>query len=204
MNLLTVNGLVSVDDVRWADGHAYAWIKSPKGEVPQSRLELDYYAAILAELTDFHAAVATALVDCQPGGCGRDGNLLRKLVQATELQITAMTGFHQRNFCTATSALWSTSALTAAASFIKEFTIWYVREGGTGRATTIWEGYQGTISGWNQTLMEAAAVACIKTVAAIRFHTEQESKVEALMPLFADCGGGANSVYIFHVDKRPN
>jgi hypothetical protein len=41
MNVQTVNGLVPVESVRLADGHAHAWIKPPEGVAPQSRLELD-------------------------------------------------------------------------------------------------------------------------------------------------------------------
>jgi predicted metal-dependent phosphotriesterase family hydrolase len=68
MSLLTVNGLVPVEDVRLADGHAHVWIKPPEGIAPQSRLELGDYEAIQAELSDFHASGGTTLVDCQPEG----------------------------------------------------------------------------------------------------------------------------------------
>ncbi len=204
MNLLTVNGPVPVEHILLADGHEHAWIKPPEGVAPESRLELDDYDRVRAELADFRAAGGSALIDCQPGGCGRDANFLRRLAQATGLYITATTGFHQRKYYPAESTLWSASTEAAAAYFVEELTVGMRETDGTIPATTIKVGYEGIIDGQARTLMEAAAVAARQTGAAILFHTEQGKNVEALPSFFAGHGVAADRLYICHVDKRPD
>jgi phosphotriesterase-related protein len=204
MGFLTVNGLVPIEDVSLADGHAHLWIKPPEGIAPQSRLELDDYEAIQAELRDFRAGGGTTLVDCQPGGCGRDGAMLRRLADVSGLHITATTGFHLRKYYPPTDRLWSASDEEAAAYFVEELTVGMRETGGTVRATTIKVGYEGFIDGQPRTLMEAAAMAACQTGAPILFHTEQGENVEALLPFFADRGVAPDRLYMCHMDKRPD
>ncbi|MBZ0302490.1 MAG: hypothetical protein K8J31_22280 [Anaerolineae bacterium] len=204
MNLITVLGSVPVEHVRLADGHAHVWIMPPEGIASESRLELNDEAAIRAELGDFHAVGGTTLVDCQPGGCGRDANRLRRLAVATGLHITATTGFHQQKYYPAESWLWRAGAEAAAAYFIEELTVDMRETGGTVRATSLKVGYEGVIEGQARTLMEAAALAARQTGAAILFHTEQGRNIEALVPFFADRGVMPDRLYMCHVDKRPD
>jgi hypothetical protein len=83
MKFQAVTGLISADQVKLADAHAHVWIAPPVGVTAENRLELNNYDAIKAELSDSRAAGGTTLVDCQPGGCGRDANRLLALAQAT-------------------------------------------------------------------------------------------------------------------------
>lgn len=204
MNLLTVAGPIPVEAVKLADGHAHLWISPPDGVAPESRLALDDFETIRAELGDLRAAGATTLIDCQPGGCGRDAGMLHRLAQATGLHVTATTGFHRQTYYPARSWLWSASEAEAAAYFIEELTVGTRETGGTVRATTIKVGYEGTIAGQTRVLMEAAALAARQTGAAILFHTEQCKNVEALLPFFADRGIAATRLYLCHIDKRPD
>jgi predicted metal-dependent phosphotriesterase family hydrolase len=204
MKFQTVTGPVPVEQVMLADAHAHAWIAPPDGIQSEFRLELNNYDAIKAELSDFRAAGGTTLVDCQPGGCGRDANRLLELAQATGLHITATTGFHRRKYYPPDSWLWSAPAETAAAYFVEELTMGMVETGGTIPATTIKVGYDGVIEGQPRVLMEAAAEASHQTGALILFHTERGANVEVLVPFFADRGVTANRLYLCHVDKRPD
>jgi len=204
MELQTVAGLVLVDEVRLADGHAHAWISPPEGVAPEDRIQLDDVTAIQAELRDFQAAGGTTLIDCQPGECGRDATMLVRIARQTGLHITATTGFHQQKYYPPQHWLWSVSAAAAAAYFVEELTVGMRETGGTVRATTIKVGYDGVIDGQRQVLMEAAAEAARRTGAAILFHTERGNNVEALLPFFADRGVPANQLYLCHVDKRPD
>jgi phosphotriesterase-related protein len=207
MNLLTVAGPIPVEEVRLADGHAHAWISPPAGVAPESRLALDDYEAIRAELADFRAAGASTLIDCQPGGCGRDAGKLRRLAEVTGLHITATTGFHRPIYYPASSWLWSASAAEAAAYFVEELTVGTRETRDTSRAvrvTTIKVGYEGVIDGQTRVLMEAAAHAAAQTGAALLFHTERGKNVEALLPFFADRGLAPARLYLCHMDKRPD
>ena len=204
MRFQTVTGPVPVEQVMVADAHAHAWIVPPEGVPAESRLELNDYNAIRAELSDFRAAGGTTLVDCQPGGCGRDATRLLDLARATGLHITATTGFHQRKYYPPDSWLWSAPVENAAAYFVEELTTGMVETGDTVPATTIKVGYDGVIEGQPRVLMEAAAAASRQTGALILFHTERGLNVEALVPFFTDQGVAANRLYLCHVDKRPD
>jgi len=204
VKLQTVTGPVAVEDVGLVDGHGHGWIKPPEGVNPDIRLELDDYEAIEIELRDFRTAGGTALVDCQPGGCGRDARVLARLAEATGLHITATTGFHQRKYYPASDWLWSVSGEEAAAYFTEELSVGTRESGGIFPATTIKVGYEGVIEGQSRVLMEAAAEAARQTGAAVLVHTERGVNVEALPSFFGDQGVATNRLYICHVDKRPD
>ena len=211
MKLQTVSGPVAVDDLGFADAHGHVWIKPPDGVAADARIDLDDEAVIRAELADFRAAGGGLIVDCQPGGCGRDGRMLARLSEATGVAITATTGFHRQRYYPPESWLWSASVEAAAASFVAELTVGLQpaavcggATAGTVRATTVKVGYEGMIDGQSRALMEAAAEAARHTGAAVLFHTERGKGVEALLPFFADRGVPASQLYLCHMDKRPD
>ncbi len=204
MDLRTVTGITPVEDIKLADGHAHAWIKPPPNVMDEHAPVLDEYDSIVAELEDFKRAGGVALIDCQPGGCGRDARMLSHLSETTGLHITATTGFHLKRYYALESWLWTATEKQAAAFFIEELTVGTTETSGTVRATTIKIGYDGLIEGQTRTLMEAAAEAALQTGAAILAHTEQGRNAEALLPFFTDLGIGANRLYLCHMDKRPD
>jgi len=216
MDLMTVTGPVPLEAVRLADGHAHAWIARPAPEL-RSRPEgqgqpdplgpypvLADFSPIRAELAGFRAAGGTTLIDCQPGGCGRDARVLRRLARATGLHITTTTGYHLPGYYPAGHWLWSASVEEAAIYFAKELTEGTAESNGTIRAATIKIAYDGTIAGQSAVLLEAAAIAARQTGAAILAHTEQGKNVEALLPFFVGRGIPADRLYLCHLDKRPD
>lgn len=203
--LQTVTGSVALETVRLADGHAHVWIEPPAGVAPEFRIELHDASAIRAELSDLRAAGVTTLIDCQPGGCGRDATMLHGLALTTSLQIAAVTGFHLRKYYPPANWLWSASVEAAAAYFVEELTVGMRETNGAIPATCIKVAYDGAaIDGQQRVLMEAAAQAARQTGAAILCHTEAGKNVEALLPYFAAHGVAANRLYYCHVDKRPD
>lgn len=204
MQFQTVTGSVAVEQVRLVDAHAHLWIKPPAGIADDCRYELDDEVRIQAELVDFRAAGGTTLVDCQPGGCGRDATKLVKLSQATGLQVTASTGFHLKRYYPPEYWLWTATTDAATAYFIEELTVGMKETGPGVRATVIKIAYDGIVDGQQQVLMQAAAIAARQTGATLLFHTEQGRSVESLLPFFTGRGVDATQLYICHVDKRPD
>ncbi|MBK8019976.1 MAG: hypothetical protein IPK19_00800 [Chloroflexi bacterium] len=207
----TVTGPVTIEDIELADAHDHVWIHPPEGVTGDARIELDDYALIRQELTVFRAAGGSLIVDCQPGGAGRDARMLRRLSEETGVWITATTGAHQRKYYPAGDWLWSATVESAAQRFIDELTVctWEARNADEGstpalRAAIIKIGYEGVIEGQTEVLMEAAAVASRATGASILFHTEQGRNIEALPPFFARHGVPPTRLYMCHVDKRPD
>ncbi len=204
MRLQTVTGLIAVEDVGLADAHAHVWIEPPVGAAPEARFELDDEAVIKAELMDFRAAGGNLVIDCQPGGCGRDGAALARLAEATGVHIAAVTGFHRQRYYPPEYWLWSASAEEASAYFAEELTAGMREVDGALRATAIKVGYEGGFEGQSGVLMEAAAEAARRTGAAILFHTERGRNAEALPPFFNDRGVPTDRLFICHMDKRPD
>lgn len=204
MTIQTVTGSLAESAITLADAHAHAWIAPPEGIAPEARLDLNRFDAIQAELVQFRAAGGSLLVDCQPGGTGRDTNRLARLSQSSGVWITATTGFHLRKYYPPEYWLWSAAAEPAAAYFVEELVTGTRESSGTIRTATIKIGYDGVIEGQNRVLMDAAAEASRQTGALILFHTERGINVEALPSFFADRGVPAHRLYLCHVDKRPD
>lgn len=202
----SVTGPTPVEAITLVDGHAHAWIHPPEGVDPAARIELDNEESLRAELSDFYAAGGRAIVDCQPGGGGRDARALRRLSQATGVVITCTTGFHQQKYYPPESWLWTASEDDATATFVEELRHG-TRESTTNgsdpiRAAVIKIGFEGTFEGQTRVLMEAAARAARQTGCSILFHTEQGRNAEALLPFFSERGVPPTRLYICHVDKR--
>ena len=70
--VICVNGLVPADQLGVVDAHSHVWIEQVPG-ANLAGLILDDAGAITAELVDYRMAGGGAIVDCQPGGCGRNG-----------------------------------------------------------------------------------------------------------------------------------
>jgi predicted metal-dependent phosphotriesterase family hydrolase len=201
MNIQTVTGLVPVESIKLADAHAHAWIQPPPGVDPDCP-NLNDFDSILLELDEFRQAGGTLLVDCQPGGCGRDARMLVKLSEATGLYITAITGFHLRKYYPLKNWLWQASETQAMEHFVEELKGGMIETGSTVPAAAIKVGYEGMIDGQFRVLMEAATEASLQTGAGLLFHTEQGLNVEALLPFFTDRHISANRLYFCHMDKR--
>ncbi len=207
----TVTGPLAIDSVSLADGHGHVWIHPAEGVTGEARIELDDPAKMGRELAGFAAAGGSLIVDCQPGGAGRDARMLRRLSRETGIAITATTGAHQQKYYSQDFWLWSANVDEAADWFIEELTVGMrdvVPSAVTDdpepspRAVVVKIGYEGVIEGQTRVLMEAAAIASVRTGASILFHTERGLNVEALLPFFSQRGVPPTRLYLCHVDKR--
>ncbi|MBE7472891.1 MAG: hypothetical protein DPW09_22290 [Anaerolineae bacterium] len=204
MQIQTVTGLIPVENIKVADGHGHVWISPPEGVKPDARLVLDNARLIEAELKDFRSAGGDTIIDCQPGGCGRDARMLVKLAEAAQLYITAVTGYHLQRYYPSGYWLWSASEEEAAAYFMEEIVGGMRETDGAVPATAIKVGYDGTFKEQNRVLLEAAAEAARQTGAPLLFHTEEGQNVEALPLFFEDRGVSSRRLYFCHMDKRPD
>ncbi len=199
----TVTGPLPPEQVTLADAHSHVWINPPAGINPKARFELNDPRRIEAELKDFRSAGGNLLVDCQPGGCGRDARMLLKLAEAAELHITAVTGFHLARYYPDGHWLWAADEKSAAAYFISELTAG-LQENEGALAAAIKMGFNGKIEGQSRVLMEAAAEAARHTGAGLLFHTEAGLNAEALPLFFEDRGVPAERLFLCHLDQRPD
>lgn len=200
--LQTVTGLVDLASFGLVDAHGHVWIDPPDEALLE--IVLNNRQRITEELRKFREVGGTAIVDCQPAGCGRDANRLREISEASGIFITATTGFHQQQYYAPDYWLWSAKVEDATNFFIGELTQGMREAKGHIRATTIKIAYDGVIEGQIQILMEAVAESAKQTGAAILIHTKQGKNIEALLPFFQKYDIPPSQIYLCHVDKRPD
>ena len=77
----TVLGEIPYERLGITDAHNHVWIEPVPGADPAAPV-LDQFEQIRDELKHYRAAGGESLLDCQPGGCGRNANQLVELSSA--------------------------------------------------------------------------------------------------------------------------
>jgi len=194
------------DTLGITDAHNHVWIMPVQGAAPGSPV-LDQYDLILQELGHYRLAGGSALLDCQPGGFGRDADKLQALSRASDVRIIACTGFHRRKYAPNLEALWLGTPDGIAAGFIREL---------TRGMDEIPDGKPAALAGfikialeadWEKcprNCIEAAGAAALRTRALVQIHTEKGALAERTCTYFLDLGLFAHQLVFCHMDKRPD
>ncbi len=202
----TVLGEVPADQLGITDAHTHAWIERIDGADPGAPHLADE-ALLLAGLGAYAQAGGGAIVDCQPGGCGRDGNRLAWLSSSSGIHIIACTGFHRRRYYGPDPILWQMSAYEASVYFTGE-----IRNGlqetrfeqRPVRPGFIKIAAEKTLAESPGALFEAAAEACRQTNLAIEMHTERGAGAEQFLAFFTEREIPPTRLVFCHMDKRPD
>lgn len=204
--VFTVTGPIQPDDFGITDAHAHAW-NEPQVDSSDNMPQLDDFDAAKTELSQFRNAGGYGLVDCQPGGAGRDGRKLRHLSEKTGVKIVASTGFHLRKYYPNNYWLFEKDPNKAADYFISEL---------TRKLSESPEGHHPILAGqikiacptkpedWAKPLMIGAAQAAISTGAAIHVHTERGAAAMRIFRFFESQGMDPEQLILAHMDKRPD
>jgi phosphotriesterase-related protein len=148
-----------------------------------------------------------AVLDCQPGECGRNANRLAELSQCSGIILICATGFHRRRYYAPDHWLWSADADCAAGYFTGELldgveetldTLQPVRAG------FIKVACEATLADTPLRALQGAAQAAASTGAAIQVHTEKGASAEAILEFLLRHGVPARQVVLCHMDKRPD
>ena len=202
----TVLGPVAPSKLGVVDAHSHVWIEPVPGGAPDAPV-LNGEAAITQELIQYRAAGGGAIVDCQPGGCGRNGRILRQIAQNSQVHLIACTGLHRRIYYPPDAALWQMNAEAAADLFVTELTTSLAEtavDEQPVRAGFIKIAGEATLAQTPHHLLEAAAAACHTTGCAIEMHTEKGAAVEDFLQFFVDRDVAPQRLIFCHVDKRPD
>ncbi len=206
--MVTASGLFAPDELGITDAHNHVWIAPVEGAAPGSP-RLDDFTASLRELAYYRQAGGDALLDCQPGGCGRDGRVLAGLARASGVRLIGCTGFHLRRYYPSEDGLWQLDAQAACDLFAGEL-LKGMREtldsqgGEPVQAGFIKTACQAELAQSPLVLLEGAAHAARQTGAAVMVHTEQGADAESILRFFIDQGLSAYKLVICHIDKRPD
>lgn len=196
----TVTGLLEAGSVGVADAHCHLWIFP---SVPGAPTLADRELAV-AELSAFAEEGGSLVVDCQPGGCGRNAGILHGLARQTGVAVVAASGFHLRRYYPEDpeGGPWSEPPEEAAARFEREVVDGTPEEPSVkaGVLKSAWTGGGGAESG----LMEAVLDVARRTSTPVVVHTEAGAGVETLTEICADSGLYPSLIQISHLDKRPD
>jgi 5-phospho-D-xylono-1,4-lactonase len=179
------------------DAHCHLWIHP----APEGAPHLADEEAALAELRDFRVAGGVAVLDCQPGACGRDARVLWRLTEASGVAIICSTGFHMERHYRPGEGPWADPS-AAYERFAAELRF------GTSEEPAVRPGivkcaYTGA-AGREAELMRAAFAAARGAGAAVVVHTERGQAAEGLAALADETGVDPGSVQVSHIDKRPD
>ncbi len=204
--IMTVTGPIAPSGLGVTDAHSHVWIAPVAGSAPDAP-QLHDEAAIVQEVQDFRRVGGGAVVDCQPGGCGRDGRALARLSVATGVHIIAATGYHRARYYAPDAPQLRLTAEQACDYYVDE-----IRGGLTETRADdapVYPGFikiaaEATLEQSPLALMEGAAAACRATGCAIEIHTEQGASVEHFLEFFIRQGVSLHRLVFCHVDKRPD
>jgi phosphotriesterase-related protein len=177
------------------EAHAHLYI-DPPGPGPRLRDE----AAAAAELASFRDAGGALVVDCQPGGAGRDGAALARISRTAGVPVVASTGFHLRRYH-AGGPPWSDVA-TAQERFERELGegLDEAPQARAGIVKTAWTGEDPD----EAELLRAAVAAANAHDRGLVVHTEPEGPLDPLVDALREAGAAPGRVQLSHVDKRPD
>ena len=80
---MTVQAPFHMSSLGITDAHNHMWIEPVPGADPGGPV-LNQFDPILKELIEYREKGGGTLLDCQPEGCGRDGNKLLALSKASK------------------------------------------------------------------------------------------------------------------------
>jgi phosphotriesterase-related protein len=203
---MTVRGPVPYEQLGITDVHNHVWIEAVAGAA-QSNPVLDQYDLILKELLEYRQQGGGTILDCQPGGCGRNGSKLLELSKASRVNILACTGFHRKKYYPQSYWLWDASAQKISEYLCSELEQGLMETLDTPlpvRAGFIKIALESSWAECPQAALEGAALAAYKTKALLEIHTEKGLLAEKTCVYFTDQGLLPHQLVICHMDKRPD
>jgi predicted metal-dependent phosphotriesterase family hydrolase len=204
--IMTVQGPVQYEQLGITDAHNHVWINHVDGVDGDSPV-LDQYDLVVKDLVEYRQLGGASLLDCQPGGCGRDGKKLLELSSATGVNILACTGFHKKIYYPAGYWLWQASAQKVSDTLCAELEQGLVETEDLPapvKAGFIKIALEASWAECPGAALEGAAWAAQKTNAMVEIHTEKGALAERACSYFTDHGIHPHQLVLCHMDKRPD
>jgi 5-phospho-D-xylono-1,4-lactonase len=204
--VMTVQGPFPYERLGITDAHNHLWIEPVPGADPGGPV-LNQFDLILKELVLYREKGGETLLDCQPEGCGRDGNQLLTLSKASGVNLVACTGFHRRKYYPQDHWLYR-----ASAQKIRDFLSNELTQGlretletpASIRAGFIKIALESSWANCLQAGLEGSASAAVDTKALMEIHTEKGALAEKACIYFMDLGLSPDQLVLCHMDKRPD
>ena len=162
------------------------------------------------EVMDYKKAGGCALVEAQPGGCGRDAEGLEKISRKTGVHIVASTGFHKLLFYPEKHWIRTVEERKLCEFYCKELTegmytdtdLKFFEKQQQGKAGIIKTALDKcNLQGQYAVLFRAAVRAQKETGAPLMVHIEAESDLNELLKFFKAERINMEKVYFCHMDR---
>ncbi len=186
------------------DAHNHVWISPIRGRKPDSPV-LDQLESIALELDEYLKAGGSTILDCQPGGCGRDVNKLAELSRKSGVNIIACSGFHRKQYYPSDYQMFTKTSQDWADYFIAELTNCVeesVDQNSEIRAGFIKIALEETLEVTPHSALEGAADAAREVCAPIEIHTEKGASAIEAIEYFIKKGVNSSQIILCHMDKR--
>lgn len=204
--VVTVQGPICHDSLGITDAHNHVWINPTPGADPKAPV-LNQFDCILKELIEYREKGGKTLLDCQPEGCGRDGNQLLALSRASHINLIACTGFHRKKYYAPDHWLWRAGAEEICdflRSELEQGLLETLKTASQVRAGFVKIALESTWADLPHAALEGAAGAAVQSRAMMEIHTERGYLAEKACIYFMDLGLTANQLVFCHMDKRPD
>jgi 5-phospho-D-xylono-1,4-lactonase len=186
------------------DAHNHIWIDPIDGAALDSPV-LNDRELIIQELCEYKKAGGRTILDCQPGGCGRDANVLKDLSISSGVNIIACTGFHRRKYYPQNCSHWGWSEQKWADYLIKELVEGIFeskQDQKTIKAGFIKIAMESVWEDTPQSALNGAVNAAKETGAAIEIHTEKGALAQNIVEYFTHHDVNPTQIVLCHMDKR--
>jgi phosphotriesterase-related protein len=185
------------------DSHNHLWIEEFEGFYKTEEGK-ERFKIINEELIRFKAAGGKCLIDCTPCGCGRNGNILKRLSEETGIKIIPVTGFHKEKYYMEHD-YWEFNSKEAESIYTNEVTEGLkecIKLKNPMNARLIKIAFTGNLEDHYLNLTNAAINTSKKVGVPILVHTEQGKNVESLIDYFKANAIEPDQVILNHIDKR--
>ena len=204
--VITVQGALPYKSLGIMDAHNHLWIDSVPGADPDGPI-LNQFDLILTDLVEYRKRGGKTILDCQPEGCGRNGNQLLALSKASGINLIACTGFHRKKYYSQDHWLWCAGAQEIVDFLSSELELGLVETLETPepvRAGFIKIALESTWADCPLAALEAAASVALKSNALMEIHTEKGALAEKACIYFMNLGLLPSQLVLCHMDKRPD
>jgi 5-phospho-D-xylono-1,4-lactonase len=204
--VMTVLGPIDHSELGITDSHNHVWIDFVEGSDTGGPV-LNQYTPILRELVEYREKGGKSLLDCQPGGCGRDGNRLQTLSRESGINLIACTGFHRKKYYPQNYKLWELSSQGVCDflwSEINQGLTETINSNEPVKAGFIKIALESTWAECPQTAIEGAAYAAKRGKTLVEIHTEKGALAEKACEYFMEMGLSPQQIVLCHMDKRPD
>jgi predicted metal-dependent phosphotriesterase family hydrolase len=204
--VITVQGTIPYESLGITDAHNHMWIEPVTGADPGGPT-LNQFDLILKELVEYREKGGCALLDCQPEGCGRDGNRLLALSKASRVNLIACTGFHRKRYYPQNHWLWEVRAQNVCdflCSELEQGLFETLKTPSPVKAGFIKIALESTWMDCPRAALEGSAFAAVKSKSLLEIHTEKGALAEKACVYFTDLGVLPSQLVLCHMDKRPD